>query len=98
MFRQTTDKFYAYCQGCGSISSKWWKRQVFVKAVAVEAASFRGSGSWERHKGTATATTIHNIERQNLNVAQFSKKYTTKGESLIDHHFRKNMFKGLWFM
>ena len=56
-----------------------------VEAEAVEAANY-----------TASALAIH-IERQNLNVVQLFKKYTTKSECLINHHLQRNMFKSLGF-
>ena len=40
-----------------------------LEVEVIEAANFRGSGSWKPLKGSASTLTIH-IERQNLNVVQ----------------------------
>ena len=45
--------------------------------------------------GTASILAIH-IERQNLNVVQFFKKYARKSECSIDHHLQSNIFKRMW--
>ena len=68
-----------------------WKRNVpEIRKLEAEAANVHGSGS-------CTSTLMIHIERQNLNVVQFLKKYTVKSECLIDHHLQRNIFKSLRF-